>query len=532
MATPENDPILNPAPVSVDGDRARGAGAVGDQLKHARIEQGLTREAVSERTRIKPGYIAALEDGDYAALPALSYAAGFVKNYARLLDLPADELAFAYRAEVQSPAGSLRQANVAVHPAAGDKLDHAAPLQIAQDKSEKMPVLALLALLAICVFAAWAFFALISSRQPVEPEGAVPTTAEVEQGEVAPIETPSRVGAQATLGSPPAPTDLTTQADTGSAPLTKNAQQAEEMAPTVEVANAAGPRLDEAKTSSPGVQSTERSASNRAPVARPSALLEPSPSLPVAIDQPLPEPPDARESVTAAATARDDASAIPATSPIEPTVQDRPAASTPRLPTVIRGGTPPQRGDRRVGPIAQSPRADVEETLNQNSPQAEDVEPEAIRKGPTLAEAQARVPALSSPPNDDPLTVPVTSLERAVRQNQSDVDTQTPSAVLVTPVSEGDLATVIISRATLVRSVPPKFPSRCTSRAKPVEAVEVAFTVSPLGAVQSPSVKGSTNSCFNRAALRSVERWRFNPRLENGRPVESPSRTATVRFER
>ncbi|MEM1193366.1 MAG: TonB family protein, partial [Pseudomonadota bacterium] len=71
-----------------------------------------------------------------------------------------------------------------------------------------------------------------------------------------------------------------------------------------------------------------------------------------------------------------------------------------------------------------------------------------------------------------------------------------------------------------------------TSSARPIEKVGVSFTVSPLGAVQSPTVTDSTNPCFNRAALKSVQRWRFNPRLENGRPMESPQRTATVRFRR
>lgn len=63
--------------------------------------------------------------------------------------------------------------------------------------------------------------------------------------------------------------------------------------------------------------------------------------------------------------------------------------------------------------------------------------------------------------------------------------------------------------------IPPQYPGRCQSRAKPVERVVVRFNVTPEGAVVEPEVIDSTNACFNRAALRAVQRWKYEPKIEN-----------------
>jgi len=64
----------------------------------------------------------------------------------------------------------------------------------------------------------------------------------------------------------------------------------------------------------------------------------------------------------------------------------------------------------------------------------------------------------------------------------------------------------------LVR-IPPQYPQRCMSRASDLESVSVEFDVTPEGTVVNPRVLNSTNSCFNRAAMRAVERWRYNPKI-------------------
>lgn len=64
----------------------------------------------------------------------------------------------------------------------------------------------------------------------------------------------------------------------------------------------------------------------------------------------------------------------------------------------------------------------------------------------------------------------------------------------------------------LVR-IPPQYPQRCMGRANPVETVVLEFDVTPEGSVVNPEVIESTNSCLNRAALRAVQRWRYNPKI-------------------
>lgn len=64
--------------------------------------------------------------------------------------------------------------------------------------------------------------------------------------------------------------------------------------------------------------------------------------------------------------------------------------------------------------------------------------------------------------------------------------------------------------------IPPQYPGRCQSRAAPVERVVVEFDVTPEGAVVNPEVIDSTNSCFHRAALRAVERWKYEPKVQDG----------------
>lgn len=69
----------------------------------------------------------------------------------------------------------------------------------------------------------------------------------------------------------------------------------------------------------------------------------------------------------------------------------------------------------------------------------------------------------------------------------------------------------------LVR-IPPQYPGRCQARADVNERVMVAFDVTPDGAVVNAEVIDSSNSCFHRAALRAVERWKYEPKFENNQP--------------
>ncbi len=64
----------------------------------------------------------------------------------------------------------------------------------------------------------------------------------------------------------------------------------------------------------------------------------------------------------------------------------------------------------------------------------------------------------------------------------------------------------------LVR-IPPQYPERCMNRAKASESVLVQFDVTPDGQTTNIDAVESSNSCLNRAAIRSVERWKYQPKI-------------------
>lgn len=64
----------------------------------------------------------------------------------------------------------------------------------------------------------------------------------------------------------------------------------------------------------------------------------------------------------------------------------------------------------------------------------------------------------------------------------------------------------------LVR-IPPQFPERCQGRAGGRETVVLQFDVTPEGQTTNIQVVDSSNRCFDRAASRSVERWKYQPKI-------------------
>ena len=66
--------------------------AIGARLRSAREAQGLAIEQVAARLRLMNRQVAAMESGDFAALGQPVFARGFVRNYAKMLGLDAQEV--------------------------------------------------------------------------------------------------------------------------------------------------------------------------------------------------------------------------------------------------------------------------------------------------------------------------------------------------------------------------------------------------------------------------------------------------------
>ncbi len=70
-------------------------------LREERLRQGLSIAAVEKRTKIKRRFLEAIEVGDYKSLPSESYAVGFVKNYAKYLELDDYKIGRTFRREYE-----------------------------------------------------------------------------------------------------------------------------------------------------------------------------------------------------------------------------------------------------------------------------------------------------------------------------------------------------------------------------------------------------------------------------------------------
>ncbi len=77
------------------------AEALGNDLRQAREARDLTLDQAERQIRIRAKYLAALEQGNYSALPTGVQARGFLRNYARFLGLDADLMVSRYDAALQ-----------------------------------------------------------------------------------------------------------------------------------------------------------------------------------------------------------------------------------------------------------------------------------------------------------------------------------------------------------------------------------------------------------------------------------------------
>ena len=82
----------------------------------------------------------------------------------------------------------------------------------------------------------------------------------------------------------------------------------------------------------------------------------------------------------------------------------------------------------------------------------------------------------------------------------------------------------------LVR-IPPEYPARAQQRG--IEGwVLLEFTITPSGTVQDPKViDADPKGIFDDAALKSIARWKYNPKVENGVAVERRGIRIQLTFE-
>ena len=70
---------------------------LGDVLKKARIDKGLTIDEIQDITKIRKRYLQAIEAGNFEELPGNFYVRAFIKSYAEAVALDPNELLRLYK---------------------------------------------------------------------------------------------------------------------------------------------------------------------------------------------------------------------------------------------------------------------------------------------------------------------------------------------------------------------------------------------------------------------------------------------------
>jgi cytoskeleton protein RodZ len=153
IKTPFGEPPADPAVEP----RRRGH-AIGSLLRRRREELGLDLETVGAVLRIKPVYLAALEQGRAQDLPGAAYALGFIRSYADYLGLDSERVLDAYKAE---------SSEVQARP------DLALPMPLGERSIPGGPVLLVGLILALCGYGTWYYLSTAERVRP-EPVAALP----------------------------------------------------------------------------------------------------------------------------------------------------------------------------------------------------------------------------------------------------------------------------------------------------------------------------------------------------------------------
>ena len=73
-------------------------------LSTVRRNRGITLQQISEATKIGVRSLEAIEAGDFRVLPGGIYATSYIRQYARAIDYPEDDILEVYRCHMSEPA--------------------------------------------------------------------------------------------------------------------------------------------------------------------------------------------------------------------------------------------------------------------------------------------------------------------------------------------------------------------------------------------------------------------------------------------
>jgi protein TonB len=151
-----------------------------------------------------------------------------------------------------------------------------------------------------------------------------------------------------------------------------------------------------------------------------------------------------------------------------------------------------------------------------------------LKKESELETKKRKMPDKTEP--EEPPPPPNLSMAKSNKPSQEmgdmafaiDVDVDMGGADFAIAASDTDVVPIV--------RVTPQYPLRASERG--IEGwVEVEFTISKLGTVKNPNVLNShPSSIFDRAALKAIRKWKYNPKIEDGEPVERSGIKVRLKF--
>ncbi len=445
--------------------------SVGACLASLRKEAGMSLEEAGELTKVKLEFLDAIENSDYSALPALPYAVGFVKIYADALKQDAPAFAAKFREEMLAPGAALSQQKIAVHPSLGSK---AIPsIQTSPEpKSDGPSALAIGAIIAILLCAVLIFMAMIRTPDQIkQDQSADVAILDAEQSQ--PVE---KINAPEEAISPP-------NSPEQSVSISEENTNSEQVAPPE---NAIPEKTIPENAIVESGQINQPTNTGTIATELPSPETEPAPSQ-LNVEEVATDSGKKNNQVANERPSESNAVETQNSLPVEKTEKIETAEKTKKDGIIVIRG-PNQKTD----PLSIS--------ANQN------------KLGTNNGETTS--------PTDN------ASLENIAANAKTIPDTQ----IVNETTTSDEIESPIIVEANL--STPPsvQYPNRCITRAEKTEKISVIFDLTREGKPTNTKIVTSTNSCFNRSALRSMQTARYNPRLVNGSPVESEGITLTISF--
>jgi len=492
----------------------------GEVLKTTRQARDLSIEEISQHTKIKQVFLTALEDGDFDQLPAIVFVQGFVKIYAQFLELDQDQILKLLQQNYEEKCNQTQHCQVTAHP----NLALSSPDILTQSASPSKNnsgniIMPLAAIILIAIFALWSFIALINNNR------------------ASPAPTPQAALPVKALAKPPSktlePDDRLVQIKSDNAKIEPFTSTVPTTKDNLDLASPSQTITPQITNSEPSVTDLINNQAQNALTAQ-SVQTQAAQNTPIAEKQetkkPIVEPENDRADNRTQSTPRAQISDI--NTPLVKTVEIiKPAGRrqiTPKkLPLIVNIQSNSQTTSTRQETIREDDKEIKIITFDGRSIK-EPLQEVVTTTGTNTGTDPEKKPRTGLSDNViSPFSDPIVSDKKEV--NYPDIKDISATSATSSIIPQQD---IIYTKATIAKKVAPIYPERCRRQANANEKVTVHFDLDFTGNIANPRIDPNSKRCFHKATLKAITQWRYNPRLENGRPVVRENMKITLNFQK